>query len=116
MDPLGFPLENFDAIGKYRTTDNGLPVDPSGSFDGVAVADANGLGVAASQSVTVAQCLVRKYYAYAVGHEERDVDGSVLEHAGDGLQGVGLQAARSDPRRRDERRVLGRRPPTLSER
>ncbi len=78
MDPLGFPLENFDAIGKYRTTDNGLPVDPTGSFDGVAVADANGLGVAASQSVTVAQCLVRKYYAYAVGHEERDVDGSVL--------------------------------------
>jgi hypothetical protein len=78
MDPLGFPLENFDAIGKYRTTDNGLPVDPTGSFDGVAVADANGLGVAASQSVTVAQCLVRKYYGYAVGHEERDVDGSVL--------------------------------------
>jgi len=78
MDPLGFPLENFDAIGKYRTTDNGLPVDPTGSFDGVPVSDANGLGVAASQSVTVAQCLVRKYYAYAVGHEERDVDGSVL--------------------------------------
>ena len=78
MDPLGFPLENFDAIGKYRTTDNGLPVDPSGSFDGVAVADANALGVAASQSVTVAQCLVRKYYAYAVGHEERQVDGSAL--------------------------------------
>jgi len=76
--PAGVPAENFDAIGKYRTTDNGLPVDPTGSFDGVAVADANGLGVAASQSVTVAQCLVRKYYAYAVGHEERDVDGSVL--------------------------------------
>ena len=35
MDPLGFPLENFDAIGKYRTTDNGLPVDPTGTFDGV---------------------------------------------------------------------------------
>ena len=37
-----------------------------------------GSGSAASQSVTVAQCLVRKYYTYAVGHEERDVDGSVL--------------------------------------
>ena len=24
MDPLGLPLESFDAIGKYRTTDNGL--------------------------------------------------------------------------------------------
>jgi hypothetical protein len=78
MDPLGFPLENFDAIGRYRTKDNGLPVDPTGSFDGVPVADANGLGVAASQSVAVAQCLVRKYYAYAVGHEERTVDASVL--------------------------------------
>jgi hypothetical protein len=78
MDPLGLPLENFDAIGKYRTTDNGLPIDPTSDFDGQAVADARGLGVAASQSVTVAQCLVRKYYAYAVGHAERDVDGSVL--------------------------------------
>jgi hypothetical protein len=78
MDPLGLPLENFDAIGKYRTTDNGLPIDPTSDFDGQPVADARGLGVAASQSVTVAQCLVRKYYAYAVGHAERDVDGSVL--------------------------------------
>ena len=78
MDPLGLPLESFDAIGKYRTTDNGLPVDPTSTFDGQPVADSRGLGVAASQSVTVAQCLVRKYYAYAVGHQERDVDGSVL--------------------------------------
>ena len=78
MDPLGLPLESYDAIGKYRTTDNGLPVDPTSTFDGKSVADSRGLGVAASQSVTVAQCLVRKYYGYAVGHAERDVDGSVL--------------------------------------
>jgi hypothetical protein len=78
MDPMGFPLENFDAIGKYRTTDNGLPVDPSGAFDGTAVADANGLGLAASQSALVAQCLVRKFYVYASGHDQRDADGSAL--------------------------------------
>jgi hypothetical protein len=42
--PVGVPAENFDAVGKYRTTDNGLPVDASGSFDGVPVADANDLG------------------------------------------------------------------------
>ena len=70
MDPLGLPLESYDAIGKYRTTDNGLPVDPTSTFDGQAIADSKGLGVVASQSVTVAQCLVRKYYAYAVGHQE----------------------------------------------
>ena len=32
FDPFGFALENFDAIGAWRTTDAGAPVDPSGSF------------------------------------------------------------------------------------
>ena len=30
MDPLGFALENYDAIGKWRTEDGGFPVDSSG--------------------------------------------------------------------------------------
>ena len=30
MDPLGFALENYDAIGKWRTQDGGFPVDSSG--------------------------------------------------------------------------------------
>ena len=30
MDPLGFALENFDALGRYRTTDGNSPVDPTG--------------------------------------------------------------------------------------
>ncbi|PYR34221.1 MAG: hypothetical protein DMF90_17935 [Acidobacteria bacterium] len=30
MDPLGFALENFDALGRYRTTDGDAPVDPVG--------------------------------------------------------------------------------------
>lgn len=78
MDPLGLPLENFDAIGAYRTKDNGLPVDPTSTFDGQDVADSRALGLAASQSVTVAQCVLRSYYAYAQGHKERAEDGSVL--------------------------------------
>src|SRR5262249_38879916 len=32
MDPLGFALENFNAIGKWRTTDADVEIDPSGSF------------------------------------------------------------------------------------
>jgi len=58
--------------------DNGLPVDPTSTFDGQPVADSRALGVAASQSMTVAKCLVRRYYSYAQGYPERDVDGSVL--------------------------------------
>ncbi|MEO8592609.1 MAG: DUF1592 domain-containing protein [Candidatus Solibacter sp.] len=34
MDPPGFSLENFDAVGAWRTTENGVPVDTSGSLPG----------------------------------------------------------------------------------
>lgn len=35
MDPIGLALENFDAIGRWRVNDGGLPVDPSSEmFDG----------------------------------------------------------------------------------
>jgi hypothetical protein len=32
INPLGFSLENFDAIGRWRTKDNNKPVDPVGHF------------------------------------------------------------------------------------
>jgi len=32
FDPLGLALENFDAIGRWRTTDGGSPIDASGAF------------------------------------------------------------------------------------
>lgn len=38
MDPLGFALENYDGIGKWRTKDAGQVIDPSGKLpDGKAV-------------------------------------------------------------------------------
>lgn len=32
FDPLGLALENFDAIGRWRTSDGGAAIDASGSF------------------------------------------------------------------------------------
>ncbi|HXJ41620.1 MAG TPA: DUF1588 domain-containing protein, partial [Bryobacteraceae bacterium] len=44
MDPVGFALEKYDAIGRWRTTDDGVPVDASGSLpDGVRFDGATGL-------------------------------------------------------------------------
>jgi hypothetical protein len=38
MDPLGFALENFDAVGAWRTEDGGAPIDASGQLiDGTKV-------------------------------------------------------------------------------
>jgi hypothetical protein len=91
MDPLGLPLETFDAIGRYRTTDHGLPIDSSGDVDGQPVTDARAMALAMSESAAVASCLVRKYYTYAVGHQEREVDGSVLSALAASFAGSGHQ-------------------------
>jgi hypothetical protein len=32
MDPLGLALENFNAMGKWRTSELGQPIDPSGKL------------------------------------------------------------------------------------
>ena len=38
MDPVGFALENFDAIGRWRASDDGAKIDPSGVlFNGARV-------------------------------------------------------------------------------
>jgi mono/diheme cytochrome c family protein len=36
MDPLGFALENFDAIGRWRVSDAGSPIDAGGAMPGSA--------------------------------------------------------------------------------
>jgi len=44
MDPIGFAFEHFDAVGRWRDTDNGVPVDPAGQLhDGRAFKDAGEL-------------------------------------------------------------------------
>jgi len=38
MDPIGFALENFDAVALWRSTDEGTPIDASGQlFDNAKV-------------------------------------------------------------------------------
>jgi hypothetical protein len=67
MDPLGLPLENFDAIGAYRETDGGLTLDLTGDLNGVAFNGPIELGELLSQNDEVASCLVRNLYRYATG-------------------------------------------------
>ncbi len=44
MDPLGFALENFDAVGRWREREGDQPIDASGRFsDGTEFSDVSGL-------------------------------------------------------------------------
>lgn len=67
MDPLGYPLEAFDAIGAYRTTDAGKTIDTSGTLDGVTFAGLPGLADALAANAATAPCMVRHLYRYATG-------------------------------------------------
>jgi hypothetical protein len=69
MDPIGFALENFDAIGRWRTTDDGTVIDPSGTlFDGTRVDGAVALrGMLASRPETFVGVMTEKLMTYALG-------------------------------------------------
>jgi hypothetical protein len=68
MDPLGFGLENYDAVGAYRTTDQGKMVDSSGTFlDGQKFTGAHELATLVSTDKRFAACITEQLYTYALG-------------------------------------------------
>jgi hypothetical protein len=69
MDPLGFGLESFDAVGAWRTRDGGFPVDASGVLpDGRAFDGPAGLrAVLRERRGDFARCLTEKLLTYALG-------------------------------------------------
>jgi hypothetical protein len=75
INPIGFAFENLDAVGAWRTTDNGLPIDASSSYniDGQMV-PYNG-AVQFSKIVAQSQqgnaCYARRWAEYLYG---RDID------------------------------------------
>ena len=69
LDPIGFGLENFDAIGRWRSTDDGAPIDPSGTlFEGTRVDGPAALrGMLASRPATFVGVMTEKLMTYALG-------------------------------------------------
>jgi mono/diheme cytochrome c family protein len=69
MDPLGFALENYDAIGAWRTHDATLPIDASGILPGGKkfTGSAELKKILASNREAFAECLTEKLLIYALG-------------------------------------------------
>jgi hypothetical protein len=69
MDALGFGLENYDAIGAWRTRDGKFPVDSAGTLPGgKTFRGSSGLkAILKSDSEAFAQCLTEKMLTYALG-------------------------------------------------
>ena len=83
IDGVGFGFEEFDGIGAYRTSENGLPVDSSGTILGTGEIDGPYQGVSElAPKVAVSQhlagCYLRQAYRYAMGNIE-PAGGGVLD-------------------------------------
>lgn len=76
MDPLGFSLENYDAVGAWRTQDGKFPIDASGSLpDGRNLKGAEDLiNILKTERRAFAEGLTEKLLTYALGRgiESRD--------------------------------------------
>ncbi|MFT3835911.1 MAG: DUF1592 domain-containing protein [Myxococcaceae bacterium] len=68
MDPIGFGLENFDAIGAWRTVDNGSPIDASGTYlSGTSFDGAVELSELIGKDPLFEPCVSRNLMTWALG-------------------------------------------------
>lgn len=85
FDALGLALESYDAIGRYRATAEGKPIDPSGEVrftpDGapVPVSDAVDLMGKLAAGPEVYNCFAPRYFRYASGRTEEPGDRCAIE-------------------------------------
>jgi hypothetical protein len=103
MDPLGLPLENFDAIGAFRETEQGRAIDTTGDLDGVPFDGPIELGELLSTSDRASACLVRNLYRYAAGRSESATEEPMVQALVDrfrangfDMQGLMLDLVSSD--------------------
>jgi hypothetical protein len=87
MDPIGFALENFDAVGAWRAEDAGAPIDASGELsDGTRVDGVVTLRQALlSRPDLFAGTMTEKLLVYALGrgldHHDMPVVRGILREA-----------------------------------
>jgi hypothetical protein len=68
MDPLGFVLEHFDAVGKWRETDGGAPINSTIEWSGVTVENLKAFRAALlNRSYEFKRTVTEKLLTYALG-------------------------------------------------
>jgi mono/diheme cytochrome c family protein len=87
MDPLGFCLENYDAVGAWRTQDGTFPIDPSGTLPGgPSFKDPSELKkILKERSEDFGRCLAEKMLTYALGRGPEPTDKCTVDQAATAL-------------------------------
>jgi hypothetical protein len=82
MDPLGFGLENYDAIGRWRTSDGNFPVDSTGTLpNGKSFSSPKQMrAILTSQLPQFSRTLTEKMMTYALGRGLKNYDGRTVDN------------------------------------
>lgn len=90
MDAIGLGFENFDALGQWRDTENGLVVDATGEIVGSDVAGAFDGAVELARrlagSQQVMDCMARTWFRFALGRSDTVADSGSLAALGASFQ------------------------------
>ncbi len=79
MDPYGFVLEQFDAVGSLRTLDGDVPIDTSAKLpDGTHVANVQDLQAVMAADPRIPNCFAQQIATYALGRTLAADDASLL--------------------------------------
>ncbi|HVE39446.1 MAG TPA: DUF1592 domain-containing protein, partial [Planctomycetota bacterium] len=83
MDAIGFALENFNAIGAWRTKDGSFEIDPGGTLpDGTTIKGVADLKKAIlAKKDQFARCVIEKMMIYALGRGMEPYDDRALDKA-----------------------------------
>jgi mono/diheme cytochrome c family protein len=81
MDPIGFGLDNYDASGAWRDTEDGKPIDVSAKLpDGKAFRGAAELkAIIMARNDEFVRCLVERMLTYALGRGVEPSDAPVVD-------------------------------------
>jgi hypothetical protein len=83
MDPIGFALENFDPLGRYRTSDGSGPVDNLGEFpDGRRFSGAREMASVVSEDRRFKLCVAEKIFSYSLGRNPETYDRCTVNRIG----------------------------------
>lgn len=114
MDNIGAAMENYDALGAYRTQDAGQTIDASGSFTGAIAQPSGGVGptfngaielaAAVAADPRFAPCIAQNVLSYALGRSVRPADQPYLQDISKpssgsalGVRDILLNVIASDP-------------------
>lgn len=91
INPAGFAFESYDAIGRYRTTDNGFPVNSAAEYSlggtMVQYKDAIEWSQLIAESAEANRCFAKHWVEFALGRDAQPEDDTLIGKLGDSSRG-----------------------------